>query len=143
MIYFKPKTLIKFGLNLSFKSLTKFVFLNKLILSDNFFFSILDLKLLLYKLLNYYLFIQIYKKNLKTKRILLFIDGTSDKKLKLLNKKYVLNYNYFYINKNTWLPIFEKNLQINKINFIIFWSYSSFFLKLNLSYLNVPFFFFK
>ena len=53
MLYFKLKTLIKYGRNLGFKNLTRFVFLNKLILRENFFFSILDWKLLLYKLVNY------------------------------------------------------------------------------------------
>jgi len=99
MFIFKKKNLIHFGLNLGNTTLSKFKFLNKIILSNKFFYSILDLKLLIYKLMNFYSFIQIYIKNLKTKRTVLFIDGSIDKKIQLINKTYLLKYNYFYINK--------------------------------------------
>ena len=143
MFIFKKKNLIKFGLNLADKKLSKYKFLNKLILSNKLFFTILDLKLLTYKLLNFYSFIQIYTKNLKSTKNILFIDGTLNKNIQQINKKYLLQYNFFYINKKSWLPILEKNLQVKKINFLIFWNYNSFFFKINPLTLNIPFFFSK
>ena len=101
MFIFKKKNLIKFGLNLADKRLSKYKFLNKLILSNKLFFTILDLKLLTYKLLNFYSFIQIYTKNLKSTKNILFIDGTLNKNIQQINKKYLLQYNYFYINKKS------------------------------------------
>lgn len=142
MLIFKKKNLIKFGLNLNIKNLSKYKFLNKLILSNKLFFSIFDLKFLIYKLLSFYTFNNLYIKNLKNTRTLLFVDGSLNKRTQTINKKYLLQYNYFYINKNNWLPIFEKNLQIKKINFLIFWNYNSFFFKINPFFLNIPFFFF-
>ena len=142
MFIFKKKQLLEFGLNLGGTDLTKYQFLNKLILSQNLFYSIFELKLFMYKLLNFNTFIQIYTKNLKFKRTILFVDGTLDSKIQSTNKSYLLKYNYFYLNKYNWLPVFEKNLQISKLNFIIFWNYNSFFFKINTLFLNIPFFFF-
>lgn len=142
MLIFKKKNLIKFGLNFSSVTLSKFKFLNKLILSNNLFYSIIDIKLLIYKLLNFLAFMEIYTKNLKYKRTVLFVDGTLNKKLHLLNSSYLLKYNYFYINRYNWLPIFYKDLQLQKINFVIFWDYTSFLFKINMFYVNLPFFFF-
>jgi hypothetical protein len=99
MFIFKKKQLLEFGLNLGSTDLTKYQFLNKLILSQNLFYSIFELKLFMYKLLNFNTFIQIYTKNLKFKRTILFVDGTLDSKIQSTNKSYLLKYNYFYLNK--------------------------------------------
>jgi hypothetical protein len=100
MLIFKKKNLIKFGLNLNIKNLSKYKFLNKLILSNKLFFSIFDLKFLIYKLLSFYAFNNLHIKNLKSTRTLLFVDGSLNKRTQILNKKYLLQYNYFYVNKN-------------------------------------------
>ena len=96
MLLFKKKNLIRFGFNLSIKSLTKYKFLNKLIISTKAFYSILNLKLLTYKILNFYSFLQIYKKNLKFNRRLIFVDGSSQELDRKSNENFLLNYNYYY-----------------------------------------------
>lgn len=142
MLFFIKKNLIKWGLNLTIKNISKYKFLNKIILTNKFFFSVINLKLLAFKLLTFYNFIQLYIKNLKYKRTILFLDGTLNQEQQKLNKVYLLQYKYYYLNNYNWLPVLINHVQYKKINYLIFWNYHSFFFKFNPFLLNLPFFFF-
>ena len=101
MLLFKRQNLIKFGLNITFVHIKKYQFLNKIIISNNFLYSIYDIKLLTYKLILFQKFINIYKKKNTKKLHYLFVDGSLHVSQQSLLRIITLKNNHYYINDRT------------------------------------------
>jgi len=100
MLIFKNKNIIRFGLNLGVKNITRYQFLLKIAICENSISSIMNINLIIYKLLLFKSFLNLHENIRMDNTKILMVDGTFDKPERHFLKKYISNLKHFYINED-------------------------------------------